>query len=236
MKNSAVRILWGKPMMILCCVALVFFLSGCLDDDNKAVDPVPVGYVSIYHASPDAPALDVIVDDKRVNSEPFDYSDYSGYLNFYTGARNVKFSVVNASNALLDTTLSVEEDKAYSIFVINRLSSIETLVVSDSIITVPAGKAVVRFVHLSPDAPAIDVTENTGGAAWFTNTSFKQATDFKEVDAGSYSFKIKAAGTDNVLLSADNIDLRSGGYYTIVTRGFSSPPTGNTNVLSVEVL
>ena len=236
MKNSAVRFFLGKPMAILCCVALVFFLSGCLDDDTKAVDPVPVGYVSIYHASPDAPALDITVDNKRLNSEPFDYSDYSGYLNFFTGARDVKFSVVNAANTLLDTTLSVEEDKAYSIFVINRLSSIEALVIGDSIITVPAGKAVVRFVQLSPDAPAIDVTENSGGTAWFTNATFKQATGFKEVDAMSYSFKIKAAGTDNVLLSLDNIELRSGGYYTIVTRGFASPPAGNTNVLSGEVL
>jgi hypothetical protein len=208
-----------------------------LNGDNKNVDPIPVGYVSIYHASPDAPSLDITVDKKRINNQPFPYAAYSGYINFATGPRRVKFTATNASDTLTDTYLNVEEGKAYSIFVINQLATIDALVVNDNVVSIPSGKAVVRFVHLSPDTPSVDVTETTGaGTIWFTSSSFAQATEFKEVDSRLYSFKIKVAGTDSVLVSADNIDLRSGGYYTIVINGFATPPAGNTNVLSVKVL
>jgi hypothetical protein len=56
------------------------------------------------------------------------------------------------------------------------------------------------------------------------------------MDAKTYTFELKTAGTDNVVLSAKDVEIRPGGYYTIVTRGFVNPPAGNTNVLSIEVL
>jgi hypothetical protein len=233
MKYNVSDFIRRRALMVLCCAAVMIFLSGCLDDNDR-VDPVPLGYVSIYHAAPDAPALDIVVDDRRVNAQPFGYSDYSGYLNFYTGSRKLKFSSVNAANPLVDTVFDVAEGKAYSIFVINRLANIETLVVQDSAATPASGKAMVRFVNLSPDAPAIDVASTDGSL--FTNTSFKQATAFRELDAKTYSFDVKSAASGEVLLTAKDVVVRPGGFYTIVTRGFAAPPAGNTNVLSVEVL
>lgn len=233
MKHNVADFFKRRTVTGLCCAALIVFLSSCLDDDNTT-EPIPLGYVSIYHAAPDAPPLDIMVDDRRVNTQPFGYSDYSGYLNFYTGSRKVKFSSVNAANPLIDTVFDVAEGKAYSIFVINRLANIETLVVQDSAGAPAAGKAMVRFVQLSPDAPAIDVADANG--TLFTNTSFKQATAFTEVDAKTYSFDVKSAADEQVLVTAKDVVIQAGGFYTIVTRGFKAPPSGNTNVFSVEVL
>jgi hypothetical protein len=219
-------------------LALIVLLASCLDDDNDPVtEPVKVAYVSVYHASPDAPDFDIIVDDRAINVNPFDYTSYSGYLNFFTGNRNIKFNAVNANNALIDTTFNFEEGKAYSLFAIDRLSNLQALLVVDSSAAPAAGKAMVRFVHLSPDAPALDVSvSGETGDPLFANHSFKQATPFQEVDAKTYSFDIKNSGASDVLMSVDDITLQAGRYYTIVTRGFKTPPAGNTNILSVEVL
>jgi hypothetical protein len=234
MKNKIFQVLCRRSVVLICAVAISFGLASCLDDDGKDVQPTPVGYVSIYHASPDAPGLDVLVDGRRINSQPFDYADHTGYLNFYTGNRNIKLNSANAANALVDTTLSVADGKAYSLFVINRLSGIETLIVEDSSAALPAeDKAMVRFVHLSPDAEAMDVKVNDESTSLFSQTGFRQATDFKEVDAKDYTFKVQGSGAD---LSTNTITLREGGYYTLVVRGFSNPPDGNTNVLSLEIL
>jgi hypothetical protein len=233
MKNKIFQFLWRRSGMLICAVAISLGLASCLDDDDQAVQPTAVGYVSIYHASPDAPGLDVLVDGRRINSQPFDYSDHTGYLNFYTGNRNIKLNSVNAANALVDTTLSVADGKAYSLFVINRLAGIETLIVEDSTSVPAAGKAMVRFVHLSPDAEKMDVTVNDESTSLFTQTGFKQATDFKEVDAKLYTFKVQGSGTD---LSTNPVTLQEGGYYTLMVRGFFNPPGDNTNVLSLEFL
>src|SRR5688572_6163012 len=131
-KNNIVRFLAGNALRMLSFVAIVGLLTSCLDDDETPVTPLPIGYVSIYHAAPDAPALDIIVDNNTINNRPFGYTDHSGYLNFRTGDRNLKFSSTNAANALVDSTISVTEGKAYSVFVINTLPTLEMLVVEDS--------------------------------------------------------------------------------------------------------
>lgn len=233
-KINVANFIEGKRVTLLFCAALIF-LASCMDEDTPSVEPVPLGYVSIYHAAPDAPPLDILVDNSKVNNKPFDYTTYSGYLNFRTGSRNVKFNSFNAANALADVTFNVAEGKAYSLFVINTLSGIEPLVVVDSAAAPSTGKAMIRFVQLSPDAPSVNVTAKDG-TALFPSTSFKQATDFKEIDAKSYSFDVKSEATGEVVLSSNEVALRPGGYYTIVTRGFANPPAGNTNVLSVEIL
>jgi hypothetical protein len=217
---------------------LTVFFAACMDDDSTPVNPVPVGFVFIYHASPDAPSLDLVVDNRPANLGTLDYSDHSGYLNFYTGDRNLKFTPANASSALIDTTFNVADGNAYSVFVINRLSAgLETLIVADSTSAPEEGKAMVRFVNLSPDAPAFDVaTTDTAAGALFENISFKGATSFQQVDAGTYTFNVQQAGTETTSVSAKDVSISPGGYYTIITRGFIAPPSGNSNVLSIEVL
>jgi hypothetical protein len=226
----------GKGTALLGIAMLTFFLSGCLDDDATQVAPVPRGYVSIYQASPDAPVLDVLVDNRPLGS--LSYTDHSDYLNFYTGNRNLKFNVANAASALVDTTFSVADGKAYSVFVINTLSKgLETLIIADSSAAPETGKAMVRFVNLSPDAPAFDVIATSDQSnPLFQNTSFKGATEFKPIDAGTYTFDVKETGTQTSAVSANKINMQPGGFYTIITRGFVNPPTGNSNVLSIEIL
>lgn len=218
-------------------IALLVLLASCMDDDDAYVNqPVEVAYVSIYHAVPDAPDFDIVVDDRVINLNPFDYSSYSGYLNFYTGNRNIKFSTSNAANALVDTTFNFEDGKAYSLFAVNRLSDVQALLVVDSAGVPASGKAMVRFVHLSPDAPAFDVSVEGDTTVLFDGKSFKDATQFKEIDGGTYSFVVSDAGTGEPVLSAKDVEVVPGRYYTIITRGFKNPPQGNTRVLSLEVL
>jgi hypothetical protein len=218
-------------------MAFLLLLASCMNEDDSYVNqPVEVAYVSLYNAVPDAPEFDIVVDNRVINVNPFDYTSYSGYLNFYTGNRNIRFNAVNANNSLIDTTFNFEEGKAYSLFAINRLSNIEALLVVDSAGVPAAGKAMVRFVHLSPDAPAFDVSVEGDSTALFHGKSFKDATQFTEVEAGTYSFDITRAGSQDVVLSAKDVEIVPGRYYTLITRGFANPPQGNTNSLSIEVL
>jgi hypothetical protein len=225
----------GQLRSIFFAAALIIVMASCSDfDDENVVEPVPVSYVSIYHASPDAPGLDIIVDDKRINTNAFDYTDRSGYLNFYTGNRNIKFNAANASSALVDTTFSFAENKAYSLFIVDRVSSLEGLVVQDSAAAPAAGKAMVRLVNLSPDAPAVDLNlKGENATTLFTGKSFKEATSYAEVDAKQQSLEVKAG---DQVLNVDNVRLVPGRFYTVIVRGFTNPPAGVNNVLSVEII
>jgi hypothetical protein len=215
-------------------VLLIVIMASCIDDsENPNVQPVPVAYVSLYHASPDAPGLDVLVDNRLISYNTFDYTDYSGYLNFYTGNRNIRFNTFNASNALIDTTYNFEAGKTYSVFVIDKLTDIEALIVRDSAAAPAEGKAMVRFVHLSPDAVALSAVISGEASSLFAERSFKDVSNFVEVDAKEYAFEVKGSGVD---ITTNKVNLVAGRYYTILVRGFAEPPSGNQNVISVEVL
>ncbi len=212
---------------------LLFPLTGCLDNDN--VEPIPVAYVSIFNAAPDAPELDVLVDNKQIFSQPLDYADYSRYLNFYTGDRKLKINSFNANNVLVDTTVNFQPDKAYSVFIADDLADLSALVVEDSADTPETGKAMIRIIHLSPDAPAVDL-EEADGTSLFTNQTFKQASAFKEVDADTYNLKLNVGGNSSEAISIPDAEFRSRGIYSIIVRGFATPPTGNLNSLSVQIV
>ncbi|MDP1171657.1 DUF4397 domain-containing protein, partial [Klebsiella pneumoniae] len=75
--------------------------------------------------------------------------------------------------------------KDYSVFAVNNVSSIEPLILEDNLSMTANGKAHLRFIHLSPDAPAVDITL-TNGMILFGNVSFKSYSEFTPFDAGTY--------------------------------------------------
>lgn len=236
MNNKPIHFI-SRFRVLFFSVALMVLLASCMDNDEEFVSqPVEVAYVSIYHAAPDAPEFDIIVDGRVINQNPFDYTSYSGYLNFYTGNRAIRFNSANANSALIDTTFNFEDGKAYSLFAINRLPDVEALLVIDSAASPAAGKAMVRFVNLSPDASAFEVAVPESDAPLFSGKVFKEATQYQEIDAKKYDFQIRNAGASGSVVAAEDVEILPGRYYTIITRGFVNPPQGNSNILSVEVL
>ncbi|GAB3528343.1 hypothetical protein GCM10027443_06070 [Pontibacter brevis] len=219
---------------------LTFSLSSCLDVQNQDSDNLkPATYVSIYHGAPDAPDFDIFVDNSRINSQAFRYAGYSDYFNFISpGNHRIKFTPVNAANAFIDTAVTFAEGKIYSLMVMDQLAEMELLVLKDSLITPGTGESALRIVQLSPDAPAVDVVmvKNSTSSSFTTNMDFKEYTPFRKVATGTYTIKLKNAANQEQLLSVPNITLEQGRNYSFIVRGFVTPPTGNLNVLSLQVI
>ena len=219
----------------LAFAGLALILSGCLnDDDNEPT--VPVALVSLYQGSPDAPALDIEVDNRQLNLYEFNYADFTGYLRFYTGDRNLRFGPFGASNIVIDTTVTFEKNKVYSVFVADEYNNAGIVVLNDNSDLPASGKIKVRVINLSPDSPDIDlaIAGETGTVA--NDLTFKEASGFTEIDADEYDFQIRASSDDEVLLTMPDINLQPRYFYTIIIRGYQTPPLGNTSVLSAQVV
>lgn len=222
---------------IFLIAAVLALVTACDDDDDGAnIEPVEVAYVSLYQSSPDAPDLDIIVDNRRITTYPFEYADYTGYLRFHTGDRNLKFGPYGASNIVTDTAVTFENNKAYSVFVVDNYADLGILVFDDTEASPSEGNARVRFVHLSPDAPEIDLVISGQTDPTFNDVSFKESDEFLELPGDEYDFEVTSANNEDVILVIPDIQLQAGWYYTIVVRGYVSPPNGNSNVLSAEVI
>lgn len=177
--------------------------------------------VLFVHASPDAPAVDIYVGKYRRVSN-LSYPDNSSYRSVRPDTQVVKVNVAGTSTSVITAPVRFDARKAYSIFAVDRVANIAPLVLEDNLSRPAPGKAHVRFVHLSPDAPPVDIAVANGGPVVFGGKSFKEATDFTPLPAGSYDLEVRLAGTGTVVLPLPGIVLKAGEIYTVFAKGFVS--------------
>ncbi|HOR00192.1 MAG TPA: DUF4397 domain-containing protein [Anaerolineae bacterium] len=127
---------------------------------------------------------------------------------------------------------TVVAGQAYSLVIVGTPANVQTLTLTDNLSAPPSGQAKVRFVHASPDAPAVDV-KVAGGATLFSNIAFKSASDYATVAAGTATLQVTQAGSNNVVLTLP-VNLNAGTVYTIYAVGLSSGQPPLQGLVTVE--
>jgi hypothetical protein len=175
--------------------------------------------VRVLHASPDAPAVDVLVNG-GLAFEDVAFTEFAGYASVPAGTYNVQVVPTGATSpVVIDADLSLFYNTDYTVVAVNFLDQIEPLVLVDDNTPIAPVKSKVRFVHASPDAPAVDIRVANGGPYLFTNVSFKGVGEYVTVPAGTYSLEVTVAGTDTVALSLPNVMFDGGTTYTVFAVG-----------------
>jgi hypothetical protein len=198
--------------------ASITLLTSCKEDDTN--DDGSYAKVLVTHASPNAPGVDLLVDNSKQNSSALNFPNNTGYIKVESGTRNIKVNVTGTSTTVIEANLMLAKDNNYSVFAVDSVSKISAIVLADDLTAPAAGKAHVRFIHLSPNAPAVDVAVASSGAVVFGNKAFKEYTSFTPLDAGTYNLDVRVAGTATVALVLPAITLEAGKIYTVFAKGF----------------
>lgn len=217
---------------LIASIFLALIISCEFNNDNP--DPGPISRVSLYHASPNAPDLDILVDDQKINTVPFKYGYNTDYLRFSSGSRNLKFGPYGGSIITIDTTLTLETDKNFSIFVVDEFEKASVLMLFDNPEPPASGNAKVRFINLSPDSEPVQLKIKDVALPLTIGQSFTDASNFMDIEAKMYDFEIISGG--NPVVELPDTQLQSGWFYTILVRGYATPPVGNTNTISAQVI
>ena len=212
-----------KMVTTLAVVALVLagaFAFAMLQAPALGVGTGVNARVRVIHASPDAPAVDVWVNGAPAFTN-LAYKGITSYAMLRAGTYNVK--VVPAgmtSPVVIQANLTLKGNTDYTVMAIGTLAQIHPLVLVDNSAPAPADQARVRFVHASPDAPAVDIAVQNGPVL-FSNVSFGQSGGYITVPAGSYPLEVRLAGTSTVALSLGNIALKGGQTYSAFAVGLA---------------
>jgi hypothetical protein len=208
--------------MIALITAPLLFV-GCSDDDTTSSSASKAS-IMVVHASPNAPGVDLFVDNNKVNSTALNFPANTGYLQVDGGTRAIRVNATGTSTAVINAQLPVEAGKSYTVFAVDSVSKIAPLVLNDNLATPATGKAHVRFVHLSPNAPAVDVGVKNGPTLFLNRAFNRQITAAQEaftpVDAATYDLEVRLAGQATVVLPLNGIKLEAGKIYTVFARGF----------------
>jgi hypothetical protein len=188
--------------------------------------------VRVLHASPDAPPVDIYVNDSVVDgltNVPF--GTISDYLSLPADTYNVKvFATGTTTDPVIDADVTIDGGMSYTIAAIGALADITPQVLVDDP-SMDYDNAQVRVVHFSPDAPAVDVAPD-GADAVFSNLAFPDDTGYAALPAGDYDLEVRVAGTMDVALDLDPLTLDAGTAYSVFAIGFAA---GGQNPLQVLV-
>jgi hypothetical protein len=232
-----VKIWFANSKFSLLPLAVLFtvFTIGC-GEDEAVPESEPVAYVSLIHMAPIASSLTIFADNNRVNTNRFAYTDYTGYLRFYTGKRTLRFTSFNNSTVILLEDISLAQDSIYSVFVTGALDDLQLMVVNDRIKLEDQQNSLIRILHVSPDAPSVDLVFSGLEQLTFSNISYRNISEFKEITSGSASLEIKNADTGELMGTVSDYNFLSEAYYTIIVRGYADPQDGNQNQWNIQVI
>ena len=189
---------------------------------NHAAQAAGSAYVRVFHASPDAPAVEVFVDGaKAVKSLSF--PKVTAFLKLPAGSHHLQVfpagAAYSAKGGVIDATVPFKANVFYTVAAVGKLKSITA-----ALFTTPMGmnnsKATVRFIHLSPDAPAVDI-EAKGAGLIFKDVSFpNRAMSPITVPTGAYTLLVHPAGADTTtVLTVSGVQFKAGHNYSVVAIG-----------------
>jgi trimeric autotransporter adhesin len=182
--------------------------------------------IRVGHLSPDAPAVDVVVNDDLANPAVagLTFPTVTGYLSLPPAAYN--FKVVDSATqslTVIDLDATLEIGKAYSVLASGFLASIGPLVLEDNNRSV-ATEARVRIVHASPTAGNVDIyvtapgTDITTVTPAFANVPFEANTGYVSLAPGTYQVSVTPAGNPGVVAIGATLPVAAGDVYTALAR------------------
>ncbi|UTW47216.1 DUF4397 domain-containing protein [Bacterioplanoides sp. SCSIO 12839] len=198
--REATRLAMLVPVMSLTLV-------GCGSDDDDD-DPA---YVRVLHASPDAPAVDVLVNGSAALTG-VSYQQGSGYLRLEEGNNTVALRVSGTETIALEQTLTLSANGYYSVIAQNDVANIEFEVLDD---TIRRGNDSndVTVVHASPDAGSVDVYVTANGAdlgdATLPGVPFDANATLPNIADSDYQVRITGAGSSEVVYNSGSLTVNT---------------------------
>ncbi len=226
-RRPAARFALGGGALVLIVALLVAGLAvgarPAFAQDGAATAPAASptqtdATVRVVHASPDAPAVNVLVDGQPL-AQNLAFGTATEYAPLPVGQHQVQVVPATGGAPVLDQTVQAEAGAAYELAAVGLLSDIQLQTYEVNLDAIEnAGQARLRVVHAVPDAPAVDVAV-AGGDPIVEGVEFPNASDYTDVDAGTYDLEVRNGDNDEVLLSAPGIAIEPGQVYDVFALG-----------------
>jgi Domain of unknown function (DUF4397) len=207
-------------------VSYTVFAVGGLADGTFAVVPAvdaALAGVRVGHFSADAPNVDVYANGGAILTDvPF--GALSDYLYVPAGTYQIQVVPTGASledgPVVIDAELTFEGGSLTTVAATDVLADITPVVLKDEPAPVP-GEAQIRVVHLSADAPKVDIAADTAkkGDAIFKNLNYGKAKGYVNVPAGEYDLQVRPAGKRKAAFDIPPLTLDAGKSYSAIAIG-----------------
>jgi hypothetical protein len=224
----------SKPATLITITIALLCLSllSCLKSSDSGPAPA-TALVTVIQASPDQPPLTFYLNSDAVNLQPLQFGQGIDYFSAYSGPRVANFYASGTSTLVATSPITLATNGAYSLFLDNVSTKPGILLLADTLVKPATGDASVRFVDMSPDAPAVNLVLQ-GGKTLVSNQTFQSHSSFIPVSISANStFNVVSAGNGTVLTSITGVQLTPGYVYTVVFEGLYNSTSSSDNMRAV---
>jgi hypothetical protein len=162
-------------------------------------------FVRIIHASPDIGTADVFVDGKHLLSN-FQFGTVTDYVSLTPGPHLVKVGLIGKgpNAAIITQPLTVNSGDVYTVAAIGTQKEGFKLIAFNDNNSVQSGKAELRVYNLSPDTQLNSVTTHNNTLCG--TLTYQNATDYMNLQAGSYNLSINTAQKSSAIPFTAKLD------------------------------
>jgi len=194
--------------------------------------------VRVVHVSPVVPPVNVSVEDQSV-AENASFGAVGNYQTVEAGEVEVEFVNAGTDDELAESDVTLEPDSAYTVLIVGEQNDstvqFDPIILQDTIAIPAESNASFRFVHGSPNMPAVDVTVADSNRTLAENVTFRQDGPYVSVPAGNVTVEIREATADSsgTVLARSNLSLANRSANTVYA--FDSGETDTQNETSIAV-
>lgn len=209
-----------KTLYALFAFAVITLFSACGSSNNEVTN---YGSLSIYNASPSYATYDVYINNSKFNSGALPFAGGLKYKQLIEGSYEAKFTVASWPDVVYTKSgIAIGSNSFSTLYLTGTSDNFDGLLVADDFSNASTEKAYVRFINLSPDAPALDLRIKDETSNLVSNKPYKGHSGFIAVDAGAKVFEIKETSSSTVKTTVDKT-LVKGNFYTIMAAGKVTP-------------
>jgi hypothetical protein len=173
--------------------------------------------IRFLHTSPDAQNVDIYINGHLILKN-LAFKQISHYFSLKAGKYHVDiYPTGKMLDSVLNKKISVEPGKSYTYAAINTVEKLRLLPYVNEP-TVPVNESKIRFIHLSPNTPELDIAVTKRDVV-FSNISHKEATDYLGISPMTVDFELREAGSNKVLLPIPRAQFKPNQAYTIIIIG-----------------
>ena len=221
--NSVSRLLSGSRGVLLLVLALIVAMSASsvvtfARQETPSVAGVPDPTIRVVHASPDAPAVNVLVDGQPL-AEGVSFGSASEYAALPPGDHQVQVVPADGGSPLIEQTVTLDGWTSNILAVVGQLANIQLQANVVDITETEAGQARLRVVNAIPDAPGISVGVVGAEQAMAEGVQFPNASDYQATSPGTYDLEVRNADSGETLLTAPGIQVDGGQVYDLFAIG-----------------
>lgn len=214
-----------RKISLSCIIMLMLVLSvGCKKDSvDEHMDPV--SHLMSFNLAPDKAAVNISVSGDVITNQPLGYPNYTGlYQDVDPGLQTVQSVDVGLNAAMASASLSFEEDKYYSLFVLGNQGNYSNIIVRDNYESLPvgSGKSYVRYINAIPDSSDLTVSITANGSVILaTDVHYATVSDFFPLDGLDL-----VIGIDNGVnvTAQETFNFQIGKAYTVLFTGIPGTP------------